>query len=383
MSLKIFHTADLHIGKGYTTFDHEPEVKKDLKDRRIEVLDDMIEEANKQGCDLFVIAGDLFNDFKFTKGGHVEEVEPYFKGFEGKLILILPGNHDYCSESNVNRWNWVDEIDGVKVLKEKEPYNLSDMFKENIVFYPAPCNRKTSKKNRIEWIKDVKKDEEMDYHIGIAHGHLEGCSYDNEGKYFPMKKNELEESGLDFWLLGHIHISMPNEETRLKNYFFPGTPEQESFKKVAEDSEKGKAWVIELKDGNIFPQKVDVGKYTFHHEDFEIENMDDFKEMKDYLEDDGNKNKLLKLNISGRMDTDVFKVVQEYINDLRNEAKGFKYIEVDDDNFTRKIDMNLVKNEFSKESFPYRLLVNILEENDDVSEKAAELAYEKIEEMRE
>lgn len=383
MTLKIFHTADLHIGKGYTRFDDNPKVQDDLRKRRYEVLEDMVEKANQNNCDLFVIAGDLFDGPRFKKGDDVDEIKPYLKGFEGKQVLILPGNHDYYSESNKDRWGWVDEIERVKVLKKPETYDLAGRLEERTAVYPAPCNSKTSSENRIDWIKENQKDDETDHHIGLAHGHLEGCSYDDEGKYFPMSKEDLEGSELDLWLMGHVHVMIPQSGSTLENYYFPGTPEQDGFKKLAEESKKGKALIIELDEDGVTSNRIDVGKYTFNHEDFEIVNMDDFKEMKDYLEDGGNENILLKLKITGKMNMDDFEEVQGYINDLRDDPKGFKYIEVNDGDFARRIDMNVVKNEFSEGAFPYRLMKNVLEEDDELSDKAAELAYEKIEEMRE
>ncbi|MFW6048188.1 MAG: metallophosphoesterase family protein [Candidatus Natronoplasma sp.] len=381
MSLKIFHTADLHVGKEFTTFDDQPSVRDDLKERRYQVLDDMVKKANEQNCDLFVIAGDLFHEPKFKKSDHVEQLQPYLRAFEGKLTLILPGNHDHYSENNENRWRWLEEIDGVKVLKEREPYDLSESLEEDVVVYPAPCNRKRSGKNRVEWIKEVEKDDEK-YNIGIAHGHLEGCSFDSEGRYFPMTKDDLEECELDLWLLGHVHVSLPKGETSFENHYYSGTPEQEGFKRLGEKSEKGKAWILELNDDEISSERVDVGKYAFEHEEIKIEDIEEFEELKKFLEDDGNQDTLLKLKVEGKIKKDDFHEVQDYLNTLYHDTKGFKYIELNDEDFRPRIDHELIKEDFSEGSFLYRLLDEIIDEEDERSETAAELAYDIIEEAR-
>ncbi|OHB79632.1 MAG: hypothetical protein A2W31_02150 [Planctomycetes bacterium RBG_16_64_10] len=63
MPLRIFHTADVHIGlkfmRGY------PDAIRDkLLDARLETLARLVDIANEQQCHLFVVAGDLFNNVR-------------------------------------------------------------------------------------------------------------------------------------------------------------------------------------------------------------------------------------------------------------------------------------------------------------------------------
>jgi len=385
MSLKILHTADVHIGKNFGRFSEQENVKKDLVEERYKIIDRLISKANENRCDLFVVAGDLFDNPQFRKTKDVERIRPYLEKFEGKAILILPGNHDYYSKRNEERWGWLEEIDNVLVLKETKPYDISERMEKGkeTRIYPGPCDQKISEANQIGWIKNENKDDDL-YHIGVAHGHLEGCSYDSEGKYFPMRKDELEDSDLDLWLLGHVHVMLPRDISGTQNYFFPGTPEKEGFKRTADESEKGKAWIIELDDEKrVSAEKIDIGKYDFIYEELTAENLDDIEELKDFIEDEKHENELLRLTIKGKMDKDGIEEAQKYINELREDPKGFKYIEIDDDDFARRIDMALVDDEFSKGSFPHRLLKEMIESDEELSETAAELAFEKIEEVRE
>jgi len=384
MSIKILHTADLHIGKNYGSFNDYPEVKEDLIEERYQVLDRLVSKANENSCDLFVVAGDLFDNPNFRKKKDVEKISPHLKKFEGRAILILPGNHDYLSERNKDKWRWLEDIENVLVLKNKDKYDISDRLEEGneTCIYPAPCDQKISQENNLDWIEESEKEEDR-FHIGIAHGHLEGCSYDEEGEYFPMTKDELNDRDMDLWLLGHVHVMIPRQETRIEDHFYPGTPEGDGFKRLAEESEKGKAWVIEIKDDKeISANSVDVGKHRFKYEEVNVEDMDDLEELKEYLEDDEHEDELLRLTVEGKMDKDDFEQAQEYINGLREDPKGFKYIEVDDEEFNRRIDLDVVRDEFSEGSFSYKLLEKILEEESELNETAAELAYEMIEEMR-
>lgn len=385
MSLKILQTADLHIGKTYSSFNEDEDLRSELIQERYDVLDRLVSEANEEACDLFVISGDLFDNPTFRKKKDVNEIRPHLEKFEGRSILILPGNHDYYSERSKDRWEWLEDIEKVTVLKDEKPYDLSFHLEEGkeTKIYPAPCDQKRSGEHKLGWIKDIEKDDDIKYHIGVAHGHLEGCSYDEEGKYFPMTKDDLDEADLDLWLLGHVHVMIPGEDELISNYFYPGTPEQEGFKRLAEGSEKGKAWMIEIdEDKDISAEKIGVGKYKFKHDKRRIEDLEDLEKLKTYLEDESNSDTLLKLKIEGKMDKDDFEEAQEYINSLRDDPKGFKYIKLDDDDFIRRIDLDVVKGEFSEGSFQYRLLEEVIDEDDEASEKAAELAYEKFEEVK-
>ena len=64
--VRIFHTADIHVGlkflRGYSEA-----LQKSLVDERIAVLSKMAKLANQNNCDLFVIAGDLFDTVRVPK----------------------------------------------------------------------------------------------------------------------------------------------------------------------------------------------------------------------------------------------------------------------------------------------------------------------------
>ena len=68
---------------------------------------------------------------------------------------------------------------------------------------------------RIIWIglKKIEIHSEKGYHIGIAHGAVEGETIDTEGMYFLMQRSELESIPVDVWLLGHTHVPFPKNLT--------------------------------------------------------------------------------------------------------------------------------------------------------------------------
>ena len=93
--LKILHTADLHLGLKYNSY--EPTVREKLQKARWDALKKLVRKANEENCNLFSIGGDLFDYKNFTKK-EAMKVVGILKDFEGKAVLILPGNHDYCKD---------------------------------------------------------------------------------------------------------------------------------------------------------------------------------------------------------------------------------------------------------------------------------------------
>ena len=66
MSVKIFHTGDIHIGMKYNT-NYPDDVREALIEARFESLEKMIEKSNNLNTDIFVVAGDLFNSIQVAK----------------------------------------------------------------------------------------------------------------------------------------------------------------------------------------------------------------------------------------------------------------------------------------------------------------------------
>ncbi|MDD4504368.1 MAG: metallophosphoesterase, partial [Clostridiaceae bacterium] len=173
--IKIFHTADVHIGMKFSNYP-EP-VKGYLQEARVDVLDNMIKLANEEKCNLFVIAGDLFDKITGIDKKTVGHATAALNTFQGECVLVMPGNHDY-DNGMIELWDnfFKNTSDKIVFINEERTYSLED-YDLNAVVYPAPCHAKHSSNNNLQWIKEIKTDEAQ-INIGIAHGALEGLSPD-------------------------------------------------------------------------------------------------------------------------------------------------------------------------------------------------------------
>ena len=102
MTIKIFHTADLHLGMKFARY---PSIQNELINARYETLEKMVEIANRERCELFVITGDLF-DRVTVKSVEIKKAVDILNEFAGDLVLVLPGNHDfYTGDSSLLKEN--------------------------------------------------------------------------------------------------------------------------------------------------------------------------------------------------------------------------------------------------------------------------------------
>jgi DNA repair exonuclease SbcCD nuclease subunit len=373
MPIKIFHTADLHIGLKFANADYPPQVREALHEARFSTLANMVKEAGKRDCRLMVIAGDLFEHIRPTNTD-ILRVTQELKTFTGDVIAVLPGNHDPLSG---DFWKTFKENAGERVLllEKIQPYPLQE-YGLNVVLYPAPCFEKHSESgtNQIGWIKDIPKEPGM-LHIGVAHGSVEGLSPDEEKRYYLMTREELESAGVSLWLMGHNHSPYPVTPGLRDRIFYPGTHEPDSFNRQY----PGSTWVHELvDDGSCLSERIITGKYRFLQKEITLESETDIAQLElTLLSVDAPSTTLLRLTLKGRL-------TKEELQETRKVIEKFKgnyfYFACDEESLGRRITPETITQEFSQDSFPYRLLQSLSDEGDT---QGLQLAYELLKEMKE
>ena len=353
MQIKILHTADLHLGMKFTR-GYAPEIQENLIRARFENLGKMIQMANDQDCHLFVIAGDLFNAQGILKKDLVSTAE-ILKEFEGRLVLILPGNHDYVQKGEDHLWTRFHQVmaENTLLLEEQKPYDLRP-YDLDMIVYAGPCTAKHSDTNAIGWIRETPKDTNVKFHVGIAHGSLQGLSPDFNRDYYPMSKEELLKSDLDLWLMGHTHIRYPAEDTGTKaRIFFPATPEPDGF----DCKHPGYAWLIEADENNeVRYQAIQTGTYQFLTLEMKLSNEEDIEALRSRFQELDNERHLVKLKLEGRIAGDLYDQKGDLLAELKDRVL---HLEEDLSQLYREITTEDIDREFTEGSFPHTLLTTL------------------------
>ncbi len=375
MALKISHTADIHIGMAFVSRGYRDDVKKQLVEARFDVLWKIIQSANENGCDMIVIAGDLF-DRPNMKKAEIVKTAKMLKEFNGKCISILPGNHDYYDPSGQLWKTFRDNApDNLILLSGTKPYSLEEHGLDiDAVLYPAPCNDKHSESSNIEWINALYERPKAKWHIGVAHGSLNGVCPDMNGHYYKMDEKTLRGFGLDLWLLGHSHVRYPDRD-QFSDYriIYSGTPEPDGF----DCSHGGYHWIITLEDDvRVGGQSISSGRFLFKEINMRVNSVEDIGRLKDEIISAGSVNVLLKLNITGRLSRQDINLWNEIYKDINAVVA---HVERDDSALALEITGDIIEEEFTRGSLPYKVLTKLLDSGDG---QALQMAYELIQEVR-
>lgn len=196
--LKILHTADFHLDSPFSGLD-----VKQSDERRAALcsaFSTALSRAVSDGCDLVLIAGDLF-DCGFVSA---ETVEKTFEAI-GKCplpVVIAPGNHDPYVSSGV-------------YSKRKLPKNLHVFTSEAMERIDLPeigvsVHGYAFTSDRLDESPLASSSQSLSLHpenlnILCAHADL----YAPISKYAPLSPRLLEGSELVYAALGHVHKHEP------------------------------------------------------------------------------------------------------------------------------------------------------------------------------
>jgi hypothetical protein len=373
---RLVHTADLHLGLKFTRGGYPPALRDELVARRIECLRGMLALATARKCEVFVVAGDLFDTPRVPKR-LVRETAEILAGFEG-VVAILPGNHDYAQEDDPLWPEFADALgERHHLLRRETPCDLRDQGVP-LVLFPGVCHARHSKSHAVAWVAPALASLGLPpgvRRVGVAHGSLEGLSPDFGGDYFPMTRRDLEATGMDLWLLGHTHVRFPDRE-RIEGdrILFPATPEPDGF----DCRHDGHAWILELaEDGTVSGESVRTGRHRFHTLTKTLTGETSLEELRaDFASFDPARD-LVKLSLSGRIPGALFDSRGEWLAELE---KSVLYLETDLPDLMREITPADIGREFTTGSFPHRLLSGLAGTGGDAD--ALQLAWDLVKEAR-
>ncbi len=367
MPLTILATSDIHLGMKFTGY---PEIQEELAQARFSALQKLVTQANEHDCDVFIIAGDLFDRLSVTKRD-ILQARQILGEFQGALVAVLPGNHDFISPGESDLWSRFSEstAGNVLVLAHQNPYPLMSSLDIDACLYPGPCTSKHSSVNTIDWIPPKTDRDSCRFHIGIAHGSLQGLSPDIQGNYFPMTPEELRKHELDLWLLGHTHRPWSQG-----NVYNPGTPEPDGF----DCDHQGSAVLIQMQEnGSIESQSVPCGTYLFEHASETVESVSDINRIASHFRRESYQRTILKMTVDGRLS----KTDYDALGELRAAVEeNVKHLYSFQSHVREEISSGDIDAEFTEGSFPHRLLTALC--NDPEDAEALQTAYQLLGEIR-
>lgn len=214
--LKIFHTADIHLDAPFSLSDPVEAEKRRTGLRS--TFCSMIHAAKRMEADVFLIAGDLFEESFVTKDtatAVLREIE----SFSSCHFFIIPGNHDpYSENSPYALLSWPENA---HIFKSNEVAYF-DLPEKNARIYGHAY---TSKELTDGIFDGFHVEDGSKINILLAHGFVNlpqsSCNV--------LMKSDIENSGLDYVALGHVHTGTEFDKAGETYFAYSGCAVGRSF----------------------------------------------------------------------------------------------------------------------------------------------------------
>ncbi len=251
--MKILHTGDLHLDSPFSTSSIINADKRRRQQRQ--TLGRIFDLAEKEGCDMLLIAGDLFDEKYVTP-----ETEKYILTLFAEAsfpIVISPGNHDpYVSGSFYKSGAFSDNV-YIFSSNELQCFDFPELA-IRVYGYAFTSSKMTS--SPLAYRAPADKCEYTS--LLCAHGELSVPM----SSYCPLQIGDILSLGVSYAALGHIHKAS-SEGTAASPYIrYCGFAEGRSYDECGD----GGVFIVDIKDG----MPPAVTRHTVSTEKYEITEID-------------------------------------------------------------------------------------------------------------
>ena len=226
--IKFLHAADLHLDAPFSAL--RPELAAQRRREQLEVLTALFDAAQAHGCDLVLLAGDLF-DAENAGAETVEALQRACALCRAK-IFIAPGNHDCCRlGSSYRMGGWPGNV---HIFRSRTIERVCLPELSCTVFgagFEASFEQALLEGFRAE---------DDGAQIMVLHGD----AVQKDSSYNPISKAQIESSNLTYLALGHIHQASGLLHAGKTAYAWPGCAMGRGFDELGE---KG-AYLGEISD---------------------------------------------------------------------------------------------------------------------------------------
>lgn len=316
MTIKLLHTADWQIGKGFANF--EGDAGALLRTQRLKTVEEIAKIASEHQVDAALVAGDVF-ETNAVSDETLRRTLNAMQAFKGPWVL-LPGNHDAALSDSV--WNRLQRIglpENIKLTIKPEPLLLLD---DRLAILPAPLARRHEATDITEWF-DTAVTSAAALRVGLAHGSVANRLPEKSEASNMISDTRSETARLDYLALGDWHGTL---EIAPRTWY-SGTPEPERFR----NNEPGNVLVVTLAEPGCAPavEVVPVGHFIWKQFEHTVSSEDDIAALDALLSAEAELDRLVaNLTVHGTVNLATRGLVEELID--RHRAR-FHVLRINDD----------------------------------------------------
>jgi DNA repair exonuclease SbcCD nuclease subunit len=198
---KFVHAADLHLDspfKGFSDANIPPDVLTAMKEATFKSFNNIVELCLSNKVDALLIAGDIYD----SQDRSYKAQRRFIDGLKrlsdaGIKSYICHGNHDPLD-------GWKSSLTFPDLCYQFNSkcgsYTMLDDGNETVVVHGVSYPTRVVTKNLIPGFNKLNKGT---FNIGLIHANVD--SDPNHDPYAPCSLKDLEDTGFDYWALGHVH----------------------------------------------------------------------------------------------------------------------------------------------------------------------------------
>ena len=275
--VRLIHTADWQIGKGYGTLAEEAACL--LRKARIDAIDRMAAVTQDSGAAYVVVAGDLWDSPTLP----MEAVHECFHaiGRLGCPVLVIPGNHDHGGSDSI--WCKPEVMasqqryaPNLRLLAQAEPVVLPDL-----VVLPCPLLRRHSTTDATAWLHTFPWDTlPADRpRLVLAHGSV--TDFGERVHHNIIALDDLPTAAVDYVALGDWH----GLKQVAPKAWYCGTPEPDCFDKEG-SGRRAQVLLVDLERGEM-PQVTPhpTGHFHWHQLKAELSSPEDLRHLQQQVDE--------------------------------------------------------------------------------------------------
>ncbi|AZK47986.1 metallophosphoesterase family protein [Paenibacillus lentus] len=199
---RFIHAADLHLDSPFAGMSGVPgKLRQHLQESTFAALHYMVELAIAEQVDFIVVSGDVYDASDSSLRAQLRLREAWdLLGIHGISVYVIHGNHDPL---NVGRLRLAhpehvtvfgSTVESVIAQRRSDGQPVAVI---SGISYPTSA---VTENTSLQFHRDPSSEL---YHIGLLHANVDG--QEGHDAYSPCSLRDLQQSGYDYWALGHIH----------------------------------------------------------------------------------------------------------------------------------------------------------------------------------
>ncbi|GEK33493.1 metallophosphoesterase family protein [Kurthia sibirica] len=198
MSIRFFHTADLHLESPFKGLYNIPQVVTDaLRTSTFHAFEKLVEQALEDRPDFILIVGDIYDGENRSLTAQNRFVQQLKRLDAADIpVIVSYGNHDHLSGS----WSRFELPKNVHEFGPTVEEFTFEIRQQKVIIHGFSYDKRHVTEPMIDYYR---RNEDDALHIGMLHGSVEGDQEHNV--YAPFSRQALLQKNYHYWALGHIH----------------------------------------------------------------------------------------------------------------------------------------------------------------------------------